>query len=107
MHHSPKKAASLVRKAALICIIRKPGCTYASDRNPDALTHPTGIRMHLCIHLESGCTYASAWTTSIAYMFCFSEKGIFNRRSRNPLKRIVSRSLFLQIIMFFISSFSL
>ena len=79
----------------------------ALSGSPDAPTHPTGIRMHLCIHLESECTYASAWTSSIAYMFCFSEKGIFNRRSRNPLKRIVSRSFFLQIIMFFISSFSL
>ena len=52
LHHRPKKTASLVRKAALICIIRKPGCTYASDRNPDALMHPSGIRMHLRIRMD-------------------------------------------------------
>ena len=62
MHHRPKKTASLVRKAALICIIRKPrmhlhirpesGCTYAYTWNPDALMHPSGIRMHLRIRMD-------------------------------------------------------
>ena len=99
-----------------------PGCD-CPDSEPDvlqslsktAILHtellkkplsPNRKAVHVFAKRKPGYTYASKWIPLGMRMICFSDKGILNRRLPAPRKRFALFAIFLQIIMFLISSIS-